>query len=255
MVIVLEYIKSLLLVWQNKDTLLYYHIGTLTFDGINYIFTYTHHKDSQRAVREAMRNGYYLHPSFPVIDKIYKSENLFPAFDRRIPSVEREDFNLILNDLGLDVNSDRMDILRITRGMLSGDTYLFEQPLRLNNKILQSEFFINGMRHRNLPVNWSIQIQKDDYLQLIPEPTNAYDKRAVRIETSFGLHLGYVPGFYTEAINSLIEYNAKLILTIKEIRPNSSPQWWVHTEFSCDISNIGNQFFNKVNLSGIIGAA
>ncbi len=26
-------IKSLLLVWQNRETRLYYHIGTLNFDG------------------------------------------------------------------------------------------------------------------------------------------------------------------------------------------------------------------------------
>jgi hypothetical protein len=254
MVNAMKNVKSLLVIWQNKETSLYYHIGTLTFDGITYFFTYTHHNDSPRTVMEAIRNGYFLHPSFPVIDKTYKSENLFPAFDRRIPSAEREDYNLILNDLGLDLNSDRMDILRVTRGMLSGDTYSFEQPLRLKNNKLQTDFYINGMRYQNLPENWNMNIHKDDCLQLIPEPSNPYDKRAVRIETLSGIHLGYVPGFYAEAIKSLIEYNTRPILTIKEIRPKSSPQWWVHTEFSCDIKNPGS-FFHEVSLSGVIEAA
>lgn len=248
-------VKSLLVIWQNKETNLYYHIGTLNFDGVQYLFTYTHHNDSHRTVREAMRNGYFLHPSFPKIDQTYKSQTLFPAFDRRIPSPQREDFKKILEDLGLTIQSDKMDILRVTRGKLSGDTYSFEQPLRLHDKIIRLDFHIKGMRHRNLPENWDSLVKKGDHLRLSLEPTNPFDPKAVRIETASGIHLGYVPGFYTEAINSLLNYNTKPTLIIKDIRPESSPQWWVQTEFTCDISMHDNQFIQKVNLSGIIQAA
>lgn len=248
-------INSLLVIWQNKTNLLYYHVGTLSFDGNYYTFTYTHHENSHRTVQEALQNGYHLHPSFPILEKEYKSENLFPTFDRRIPSLEREDFKEIITDLGLPAHPDRMDILKATRGILSGDTYSFEQPLRMKNNVLQTHFYINGMRHRNLPGSWSSLIHVNEKLLLLPEPTNPKDSRAVRIETNSGLHLGYVPGFYAEAINSLIANKANITLTIREIRPDSSPQWWVSIEFSCDLSTLDTQIIKKANLGSIIEAA
>lgn len=38
--------------------------------------------------------------------------------------------DMILNDLGLNEESSKMEILRATRGRLAADTYSFEQPLR-----------------------------------------------------------------------------------------------------------------------------
>lgn len=74
-------IKSLFLVWQNRETRLYYHIGTLNFDGEQYTFTYTYHSESNRSVLEALRNGYNLHPAFPELEKVYIAKSLFPAFN------------------------------------------------------------------------------------------------------------------------------------------------------------------------------
>jgi hypothetical protein len=48
-------------------------------------------------------------------------------------------------------------------------------PFRLKNNKQQTDFYINGMRYRNLPENWNMKIHKDDCLQLIPEPSNPYD--------------------------------------------------------------------------------
>lgn len=69
-------------------------------------------------------------PAFPEIDKAYRSKKLFPAFDRRIPSSDRHDFDAIIKDLGLDQEASKMEILRATRGRLAADTYSFEQPIR-----------------------------------------------------------------------------------------------------------------------------
>src|SRR5690625_1287601 len=123
--------KSLLVVWKNKATQIYYQVGTLNYDGEKYTFQYTYHRDTHRKLKEAMRNGYKLHPAFPDLNKIYISSALFASFDRRIPSIDRVDYNYVLNHLNLPLDADRMDILRETRGMLSGDAYSFEEPLRL----------------------------------------------------------------------------------------------------------------------------
>ncbi|USK58143.1 hypothetical protein [Peribacillus asahii] len=96
-------VHTLLVVWQNKKSRLYYHIGILSHYNDHYEFSYT--DSGQRKLKDALNNNYMLHPAFPFRDKVYHSKKLFPAFDRRLPSVNRSDFKAILADLGLDENS------------------------------------------------------------------------------------------------------------------------------------------------------
>lgn len=249
----MDEIKSLLVLWQSKTSLLYYHVGTLFFNGEVYTFQYTHHQDAHRNVGEAKRNGYRLHPAFPELEIEYTSTNLFSAFDRRIPSSNRVDFKEIIKNLGLSEQADRMDILRETRGMLAGDNYSFEQPIRLyEDRHLKTGFYINGMRHRDLPSTWPLLIQKDKNLRFIIEEKNHKDPHAIRIENESGLHLGYVPGVYAEAIKSLIQQNILLNISISDIRPQSAPQWWVSLSIKADLQDDQLDFVNKTQLNGLI---
>src|SRR5690625_4291506 len=148
-------VKTLLVVWQDEKSRLYYHIGTLSHYDDHYECEYTSTQLGRRKLGDAIEVGYMIHPAFPQTDKLYRSKKLFPAFDRRIPSSDRSDFHAILADLGLNENASKMDILRATRGRLASDTYSFEQPLRLEEDgKLHSSFFIHGMRYQNLPDGW-----------------------------------------------------------------------------------------------------
>ena len=55
-------LKSLLFIWRDKKMRLYFHVGTLTFDGGKYMFEYTYHSDALRKVHDALEHGYRLHP-------------------------------------------------------------------------------------------------------------------------------------------------------------------------------------------------
>ncbi|MFB1081660.1 hypothetical protein [Jeotgalibacillus sp. JSM ZJ347] len=116
-------IKSLLLVWKNHKNDLYYHIGTLSFNGEVYTFEYSFNSDSTRNVKAAIDNGYTGHPAFPSLDKVYTSDHLFEAFNRRIPDQSRIGYENLLSDLNLTNEADRMDILKATRGALANDPY------------------------------------------------------------------------------------------------------------------------------------
>lgn len=246
-------IKSLLVLWKNSTNNLYYHVGTLYFDGALYTFHYTLEQDTHRKVGDALRNGYRLHPAFPILETVYKSKNLFSAFDRRIPSSDRVDYKDILINLGLSEQADRMDILCETRGMLAGDSYSFEQPIRLyEDRHLMTSFYINGMRHRKLPSSWPLILQNDKKLNFIIEEENPGDPNAVRIETSGGLHLGYVPSVYAKAIKSLIQQNIQLSISIKGVRPESAPQWWVSLTIEADLKENQLDFVNDSQLNGLI---
>jgi len=232
-------IKSLLVLWKNKLYNQYFHIGTLYFNGEQYKFHYTFNSDSPRKVKDAIQNGYRLHPIFPELEEEYTSNSMFATFDRRIPSSDRVDYSNILSDLGLASDADQMDILRETRGMLSGDAYSFEAPLRLyDDQHLETEFYVNGMRHRKLPNDWFTRIHIGDELVTALEPDNEQDPNAVRLENMDGLHLGYVPAVYAAAVKSLIETEIDVRLKVADIRPESAPQWWIRLDFYCDLKKI-----------------
>lgn len=227
---------TLLVVWQDKVSRLYYHIGTLSHYNNQYEFVYTHANPGQRKLGDALKCGYMIHPAFPQPEKVYQSKTLFPAFDRRIPSSDRSDFKLILTDLGLEDSATKMEILQETRGRLGSDTYSFERPLRIEEDgKLRSSFFVHGMRYQNLPEQWSSWISIYSSLKLILEPTNEHDPNAVGIYTNGGKQLGYVPNFYSEAISSLLKNNATPSVQVVYLNKKSTPHWWVKVDFECEV--------------------
>ncbi|MCM2534574.1 hypothetical protein NDK43_22325 [Neobacillus pocheonensis] len=109
-------VQTLLVVWQDTKSRLYYHIGTLSHYNDHYEFSYTNYGTGQRKLKDALDNRYMLHPTFPEANKIYQSKTLFPVFERRLPSPDRSDFKAIMSDLGLNENSTKVDFLQQTRG-------------------------------------------------------------------------------------------------------------------------------------------
>lgn len=247
-------IKSLLVIWRDKISTLYFHVGTLTYDGHVYRFEYTHHCKANRKVHDAIDHGYRLHPAFVELEKKYESKSLFPAFDRRVPSDDRVDYAEILKDLNLPPNANRMDLLRETRGIISSDPHFFEEPLVLDeNNRLSNHFYVNGMRHRDdLPKDWDSLVRKGDRLKLEPEKNNIYDPYAIKLKTEDGLWLGYIPGVHAQAITALIERDIKVILTVDETRPAYAPQWWVRVSLEASLGKIRDNSLEKDELEGLV---
>lgn len=238
-------VRSLWVVWQDPENHLYYHVGTLSYFDNHYEFSYTLAKDELLKLSEAQSNGYMLHPAFPDSNKNYKSDQLFSAFNRRLPSSDRQDFSAILRDLGLDKNCSKMDILEATRGRLANDTYSFERPLRLecDNKV-RTSFYIHGMRHSQLPENWPTWLRVGDTVKLKHEKENPVDpNNAVGVFTHNGKRLGYVPRFYSKAITAILAADIEPHVNVCYINEKSTPGWWVKLQFESDI------LFDKTDLS------
>ncbi|QGG48855.1 HIRAN domain-containing protein [Heliorestis convoluta] len=221
--------EVLWLAWQNPRSRQYYHVGTLTLKNDQYTFTYTwYEKAENRKLEHALQDGYSLHPSFPDRQRLYISHKLFPAFDRRLPSIDRLDFDSILSDLGLTNNCSKMDLLRRTRGRIANDTYSFEEPIFIDdNGNTLITCFVHGMRHQKLPSDWQKYLSINDSVHLMQEPENPSDPNAIAIYTHSGLCLGYVPAFYTEALNSLLNQGAKIRACIEYVNEKATAHWWV----------------------------
>ncbi|MFD1040196.1 HIRAN domain-containing protein [Virgibacillus byunsanensis] len=234
-------VKSLWVVWQNPKTRSYYHIGTLSYFDNHYEFSYTSAQKEYWKLNDALKDEYMLHPAFPDPNKTYKSKELFNAFDRRLPSPIRADFSIIMEELGLDKNHSKMEILEETRGRLANDTYSFERPLRVESDgNVHTSFFIHGMRYQKLPKNWPQLLKTIKTVTLVQEPENSYDPNAVAIYTETGVKLGYIPGFYSKGVFALLENGASPIVTISKVNEISTPHWWVKLNYVSEIPS-GNK--------------
>lgn len=231
--------QSLWLVWQNSVTRLNYHVATLSYVDNQYEFSYTWKSEGGQKVRDALENGYMLHPSFPELKKTYVASKMFAAFDRRLPSDIRTDYGQILEELHLTKQSTKMELLEQTRGKLSNDSYSFEKPLKLINGKLVTAFFINGMRHqKNLPPNWKEILETTNIIKLKLEPENLVDQNAVAVYTGMNIKLGFVPRFYATAITALIKRGLKPNLKVNYINEDATPDWWLKVDFESEIDTI-----------------
>lgn len=240
-------VQSLWLVWQNPQTRTYYHVGTLSYYEGMYEYSYTYYSKGEGKIDSALENGYMLHPAFPDPNKIYKSKELFAAFDRRLPSPDRVDFIAILSDIGLDENYTKMDLLQQTRGRLANDTYSFENPLRVETDgKLHTSFFVHGMRYYNPPELWSKWLEIKGTLQLKREPENNNDPNAVKICTNEGKLLGYVPRFYSKGISALLENGANPLVRVAYVNEKSTPHWWVKVTFESEIPPVTKEVESNI---------
>ena len=84
----------LLLIWKEPKSRRRYLVGELSKNG-QFEFTYNNE------VHKAIEDGFELLIAFPEIDKLYKSDKLFPVFASRLPDPKRKGIEAILNKYGL----------------------------------------------------------------------------------------------------------------------------------------------------------
>lgn len=193
--------NKLCLLWQNKKSRHWYHVGNLTYEEDKYFFEYQV-EQSKRNVFEALKNGYRFHPAFPNINQKYESEILFSAFARRLPQKSRKDYRVILKNLGITKESTDFEIMSITGGTINSDNYEFVRPIERDGTKFKLDFYLRGWRHHN--DDWEY-LKVDDELSLILEPENEYDNDAVAIYKNNEKKIGYVPAFYSAFITEMIK--------------------------------------------------
>lgn len=90
---------------------------------------------------------------------------------------------------------------------------------------MNKEFYIAGVQFR--PEKGIIEgMEKDDILDLTPEPTNQYDSNAIKVEyvdDEVVTHLGYVPAKFCAEVGAALTINPSLPCTILEYNPESKP--------------------------------
>lgn len=188
------------LVWQDPSTRRRMVVGKLE-RGNGYTFTY------EQDYEKAMEHGWDMLKSFPE-KKVYHSEKMFPAFSSRLPDPKRRDIDTILQEYEIDYY-DEYELLKKTGARLPIDSYEFVDPIFPEDEVVVREFYISGVRHSDIcdgsecasmqPVNVG------DELTLEMEPDNSEDENAVKICTSGGIKVGYIPRYYSEAVTGRLK--------------------------------------------------
>lgn len=200
------------LIWKEPKTRQNYIVGQLSKNR-RYEFSYGHD------VEEATKKGFELLIPFDNINKVYKSDTLFPTFSSRLPDKKRRDIKKILSKYGLR-EYDEYKLLKRSGARLPIDNLLFIDPILEDDKDVTRVFHIEGVRHHlgceGLDCNNAINLEVGNKLKLVPEPENQYDVNAVKITDSKGNRIGYLPRYYSKSVTNLlkkggIQYNCTVL--------------------------------------------
>lgn len=199
------------LIWKQPKTRRRYKIGILTCDTNTYIFKYINPD-----ANDAIGVGFDSYPGFEDINKEYKSDRLFANIETRLPNPNRPDYLDILNTYGLKKTSNKLEILKSTKGRLLTDNYEFVPTF---NEV-KIGFDVAGTRHCPDIKKCLNLIHINDILELELDATNKYDECAIKVilnKNNKRYHLGYVPRYYTKELNELLKNNIKYSAMIQSL--------------------------------------
>ena len=89
-------------------------------------------------------------------------------------------------------------------------------------------FYVAGVKHHKF-YEIAEELKEGDSVQLIPEPTNKYDKFAVKIE-ALGTMLGYVPAMLSERLSKMLSTKGTLPAEITSLSLEKEPWYALRIE-------------------------
>ena len=182
----------LYLIWKNPKNRSRCHVGIFK-KNTKYEFQYVSN------IQTYIKEGFDLLVSFPDTQKTYTSEKVFPEFLSRIPGPTRIDINEILQKYQLS-SYDAFELIKRSGAKTSLDTLEFIDPiLNLRGNNITREFYVAGTRHYCVKDNED-KIKVGDNIKLEPEPTNEYDKNAIKIFIN-DIFTGYLPNYYSAIVS------------------------------------------------------
>lgn len=214
-------LKTLFLAWQDPISRYWFPIGRLTFDESIYQFVYT------QGVKEAEEKcAFKPLSSFPRLDEIYRSTQLFPVFANRLMSRSRPDYSSFIEWLNiLNDENDLMAILARSGGERETDTLaVFSCPEVDEQEQYHLHFFSHGLRH--LPSSAIERINQFDpgeKLLLAHELQNPYHSQTLILNTEDHYIVGYCPRYLLAEIFELLRQNSNLEVQVERVNRPPTP--------------------------------
>lgn len=213
--------KRLFLTWQDKESRQWYPVGELRFDGTVYTFFYI------AGAREAKAEANF-QPlvSFPDLNEVYESTELFPMFSNRVMPRSRPDYQQIIKFLALPESSnDPLAFLAITGGAKVTDQFeIFCFPELNVEGEYQLNFFAHGLRY--LPqesIERIAMMHKDDEIFVALDLQNKFERNALQLHTRDNHIVGYCPSYLLDDVNEYVRGEFKVEVSVERVNDASSP--------------------------------
>ena len=211
--------RRLYAAWRNPDGLIR-PVGVLTLqataDGDVYRFVYL--KAAEKF------DGFRCLPGLPELHDVYESHELFPVFHNRLMPRRRPDYEDFLQRLALDVETDPFGVLIRSEGWRATDRIeVFAYPERTDDGALTTLFFVRGVRHLDGASKAICEVRPGDVLEIVDEPDNPVNPRALRLRNSSGSFVGWIPDCLVDMVHELRELGACAGAIAEHVNPESSP--------------------------------
>lgn len=205
---------NLFVAWQHPHTRLISPVGLLRHGpDERYLFRYL------RRARETAGFAPFL--SFPVWEREYVSEWLFPLFSQRVMSARRTDYPEFLRQLHLTADASPWEQLARSGGRRTGDTVqVFPVPTVELGGSTTCRFLVHGIRHvtgGELP-----PLRAGDALSLRDDPANEINSDAVQVLGPHGDALGFVPDLLLEHLR-VLQRTGPVSLTVEHVNGPEAP--------------------------------
>lgn len=192
----------LLVTRQDPSTRRYTAIGLLSCADGTYEFSYL-----RRAVETP---GFRPLLGFSAMDRQYRSERLFPLFAERVMDPRRPDRPRWLSSLGLGEDPEVMEILARSGGRRKGDHLeLLAVPRVEADGRTRISFLVHGVSHAG-SFDHIGRLAAGDRLELVDDPGNPVNARAVLVSSAGERRLGWVPEPLVEFVRHVRDRGAEL---------------------------------------------
>ncbi|OUN31555.1 HIRAN domain-containing protein [Blautia sp. An81] len=208
----------LYLIWKSEKSRKQYIVGQLIKNG-QYEFQY--YSD----VETAINDGFMPLLCFQDLNKVYKSDKLFPIFASRLPDRKRKDIKKILDKYDLE-EYDEYILLKRSGARLPIDSLEFIDPILDTDQAVKHIFYVAGVRHylecSGKNCEKATEITRGDQVYLKQEKDNAYDNNAVQMLSEDGKVFGYVPRYYSAGVSALLEKGRNIVCHIYNVDQNKN---------------------------------
>ncbi|RKI40784.1 DNA-binding protein [Corallococcus sp. AB004] len=218
------------LAWQDSQSRRWFVVGRLRqIQQSLYEFVYTRgYEEATRVARMQPILG------FANKDQRYLSDKLFPLFQNRLMSPNREEYAAHIKRLGLSYDprspAEPLQVLARSGGHRATDSFAvvaapWKQSSKEGGYCYVLDFFVHGTRY--VPLDSQVrasQCHPAERLLLLSDWQNEYDPKSVMIRTGNDNHLlGWLPRYYSTDIATLREQGLPIEVRVEQANPLSSP--------------------------------
>ena len=216
-------VRRLFATWRHPEGLIH-PVGILTRrvsdqPGGKVSFHFVYLKSAEQI------DGFTHLPGLPELHQIYESPYLFPVFQNRQMPRQRPDYADYVRELDLELTSDPFDVLVRSEGWRATDRIeVFAYPERTPEGDIKMLFFARGIRHLDGAAAAVSAVRRGDVLNLVDDPDNDVNPRAMLMSNRTGQTVGWVPNYLVDMIHELREsFDVDVEITAEHVNPETTP--------------------------------